>query len=1414
MRKHRGHISFHVATLVLVVLFVAGYIIPSSHATSLYTASDLIGQFDATPVYTSSFTAHDANAGQVSTNSVGVDSPTSIIADTTHQRLFVADSGNHRVLIFNTNSDGTPVDDISDAVLGQSDFITGTGGGLTSSTIGDIWGMAYDSTRDLLYVDDTANNRVLIFDTASITNGEPAVHVLGQTNFTSSGFLSDTAGLYPSFAIALDPVSQKLYVAQTILSGFIARVSVFDVNVIIDGESAVNVIGQTDFTSNDFAGTASTFANVWAMTVDSTNQYLYLVSKLENRVLLFDIRASGSAPVDICSNGNTTTGIADGMTASCVLGQSDFTSTTGATSDVGLNAPLSVSYNSTTHILYVGDTNRVVSYDVATLSDGMAAEHVFGQDDLFSLSGSTQSATSINLPLCLGTDQQNNLLFVCDNSDRVIYYDTTSITNHEPAVGVLGQSVPTSYTFSSTPNFTTSSINSGALLINDHGVSGSKRVLIDATFHRLFLADYGNARVLEFDLDANNDLLDHTADHVLGQPDFLTNTQNITQNGLSSPDSLAFNPITNMLYVVDGTRVVVFNVASITDGENAVNVIGQSNFTLNNVGHTSTQVSVLSDVDVDTTHNYLYVSDNFNNRVLLFDIRASGSAPVDICSNGNTTTGIADGMTASCVLGQSDFTSNGSGLSDTALYGPSAVLLGNNNKLFIADSNSRVLVFDVASIVDGESAINVLGQPDFSSNALHLTQDGLLFPQDLGFDSGNSILYVGDDSNGRVLLFDVTTISNGENAIAVLGQDSFTSSANTTPVSDTSITVAYGVTYDIDNSRLYVGDSNNNRILIFDFVRLTTPFITSSAVVGSGYTQALTTTNSQGTVSFEVFSGSLPPGITLNAGTGTLSGAPTTAGSYTFTLRAVDTFGVSTFYSNQKTFSITVAGGGGGGGGGPSWTDYCPNIAGVQDPIPTGMGINGSGDCVTDVCVNISGLQETVPSGMTGDATNTCTPVTPPPATCTDNTATNYGAVGACVYAPPPDTCATNPSLCPVTPATCTDHTATNFGAVGTCVYAPPATCTDNTATNYGAVGACVYAPPPDTCATNPSLCPVVTPPVLTCADLGTCPVVVPPITTSTPPPPFSSLITKIITALGLISGLLGTIFATPFSFSELILLPSRLWSLLLAIFGIKKRARPWGTVYDAITKQPLDPAYVSLFDMSGKEISTSITDLDGRYGFLVPPGVYRLEAKKTNYLFPSKKLANKVEDELYKDLYFGENVTIERDGQVITKNIPMDPEKPDWNEMAKRNQKLMRFYSKYDKILLTISDLFFVVGFIVASAALIFAPEPYNVIIFGLYVLLSIIKETGVNPRKLSRVIDSSGAPLSFAIVRIYRTAISQEVSHKVTTERGQFYCLIPNGSYYLTVERKNLDQTYTKVHQSAPFEVKKGVVKMKIVV
>ena len=75
----------------------------------------------------------------------------------------------------------------------------------------------------------------------------------------------------------------------------------------------------------------------------------------------------------------------------------------------------------------------------------------------------------------------------------------------------------------------------------------------------------------------------------------------------------------------------------------------------------------------------------------------------------------------------------------------------------------------------------------------------------------------------------------------------------------------------------------------------------------------------------------------------------------------------------------------------PPPTDECPNIAGNQASVPTGMIKDTSGNCVTpppppptDECPNIEGLQTSVPSGMIKNASGACVTPPPPPPPPTD----------------------------------------------------------------------------------------------------------------------------------------------------------------------------------------------------------------------------------------------------------------------------------------------------------------------------------------------------------------------------------------------------------------------------------------------
>lgn len=317
---------------------------------------------------------------------------------------------------------------------------------------------------------------------------------------------------------------------------------------------------------------------------------------------------------------------------------------------------------------------------------------------------------------------------------------------------------------------------------------------------------------------------------------------------------------------------------------------------------------------------------------------------------------------------------------------------------------------------------------------------------------------------------------------------------------------------------------------------------------------------------------------------------------------------------------------------------------------------------------------------------------------------------------------------------------------------------------------------------------------------------------------PAGSVSTKTFAAVGVVAGTTATIstlaFATPITFSEVWFLPTRLFGLILGWLGVRRKSRPWGTVYDSVTKRPIDPAYLSLINQEdGKEVATAITDIDGRYGFSAPKGRYKIIARKTNYLFPSVKISGLDFDEVYSNLYFNEEIIVSNDGDIITKDIPMDSQAFDWNEFAKNKQGLNVFIKSKDIFWAKFSKVIFWLGFAVAFLALLLAPAPYNYGIFALYIVLYILNFFGFGSKKSGVLKDiRSNLPLSFAIVKIFREGSDIEMIKKVADINGKYYCLIPNGSYYIKIEKKNIDGKYTLVHQSDLFDVERGIINMNI--
>lgn len=135
---------------------------------------------------------------------------------------------------------------------------------------------------------------------------------------------------------------------------------------------------------------------------------------------------------------------------------------------------------------------------------------------------------------------------------------------------------------------------------------------------------------------------------------------------------------------------------------------------------------------------------------------------------------------------------------------------------------------------------------------------------------------------------------------------------------------------------LRITDANNCSLsLLFVFranceVLTVLPAELPSASVGNFYRAKVFTAESD-YVSFSHISGQLPPNLVFDS-SGTLSGTPTTTGTFTFTIRA--TFEGTCFGVRQYTFQ--VSGGTGGGGGGGGGVSNCPPNSPAPLILPIG----------------------------------------------------------------------------------------------------------------------------------------------------------------------------------------------------------------------------------------------------------------------------------------------------------------------------------------------------------------------------------------------------------------------------------------------------------------------------------------------
>ncbi len=269
---------------------------------------------------------------------------------------------------------------------------------------------------------------------------------------------------------------------------------------------------------------------------------------------------------------------------------------------------------------------------------------------------------------------------------------------------------------------------------------------------------------------------------------------------------------------------------------------------------------------------------------------------------------------------------------------------------------------------------------------------------------------------------------------------------------------------------------------------------------------------------------------------------------------------------------------------------------------------------------------------------------------------------------------------------------------------------------------------------------------------------------------------------------------------------------IIVTAFGTAEKHTTWSVVYDSKTKLPIDPAYVTVRNMQGREMANLITDLNGRFSLLLSQGLYTIEANKTNYTFPSAVLDGMQHDGEYEHLYFGSIIEVSGDTeQAITVSIPMDPINPDWNQVEKKRKKI--FYRFDDqKAYMNAAKAYSVAAAVLALCHLAFYSSDTALHQLGTITVLGLLVFAYAWHKRQyvhSFVLDKhSKLPLAFARVTVYSARTKNRVSQKTTSFEGQFTCLLSKGSYYLTIERRDDKGDYVPAFTSEVFSVKDGYI------
>jgi uncharacterized protein (TIGR03437 family) len=439
------------------------------NASSGSAAREVLGQGDFSTTRANPTSFPFASAGTVfGASDVKVDGDGNV---------YVADSGNNRVIFFPANSK------TASRVWGQIDFTANGINRIKPGSIRTPYKMAIDYSQAPfpLYLADTNNHRVLIWrDSVRFRTGDPADLVIGQPDLNTalanvdsrSVFVPTATSLLAPRGIAVDPAG-NLYVADSGNHRVLRYPRPVDQSGRITPDQ---VIGQADFTSAVAAAVNASSLRLPTAVAVGPDGNIFVSDAGNNRVLEFP-----------ATNSNRPAALR-------VYGQPDFTTNVAylSVSAQTLNSPQGIFVDSS-FTLYVADAgaNRVLIYPSTkdAPATGVGASIVIGQKQFDVVSADT-TAETFQVPTDIVLDSNGNIHVSDNGNNRVLVFPSLFFLplSGASATAVVGQR-----------NMEQGAANGNSTsgLANPQGLAGPIGLFIDRR-DTLYIGDAGNNRVVHF----------------------------------------------------------------------------------------------------------------------------------------------------------------------------------------------------------------------------------------------------------------------------------------------------------------------------------------------------------------------------------------------------------------------------------------------------------------------------------------------------------------------------------------------------------------------------------------------------------------------------------------------------------------------------------------------------------------------------------------------------------------------------------------------------------------------------------------------------------------------------------------------------------------------------------------------------